>query len=391
MTVKSEPRAEIRASWSRAQASGIDRGGAPALAPLPRADVEQRREASPLAPLVPAMTRALSSALEAGHLMVVSDVEGRVLWRIGSTAVRDGADRLGFVPGSAWSEGNVGTNAIGTALVLGAPVLIRGAEHFAQSHIGWGCAASPVCDPDTGRVIGAVDVSGPSRGLHPAELGLVELAARVASLELREERRLRLDRLRVHATVLVSRLSEPALVVDRLGHPALASGLVAPHRVLLPERMEPGRCWLPVLGMVQADPLPDGWLLRPEPESAGASRLELDLRGDPVLRLDGDAGAWEHRLSLRHAELLFALALAGSQGRNARDLADDLFADPSKVVTVRAELSRLRRTAGSVVLSQPYRIAPQVAVTLTLPEDRGQLLPTSSAPVVTALRVGGAT
>lgn len=385
-----QQRAEIRASWRRALASGMDPGGAPALPPLSLGAIELRREASGLAPLVPAMTRALASALDAGHLMVVSDLDGRVLWRIGTPAMRERADRLGFVPGSAWSEGNVGTNAIGTALVLGAPVVIRGTEHFAESHMGWGCAAAPVCDPGTGRVIGAVDVSGPSRGLHPAELGLVELAARVASLELAEEQRSRLDRLRVHATVLVSRLSEPVLVVDRLGHPALASGLVAPHRVVLPERMEPGEVWLPGLGRVHADPLPDGWLLRPEPESAGAARLELDLRGEPVVRLSGDAGEWEHRLSLRHAEVLFTLARAGVEGRSARDLAEDLFGDAAKVVTVRAELSRLRRTLGAVVLSQPYRIAPQVGVSLLLPEDRALLLPTSSAPVVTALRVGGA-
>lgn len=385
------PRAEIRASWRRARASGMDPGGAPALAPLGLAEIERRREASALAPLVPSMTRALGAALEAGHLMVVSDLEGRVLWRIGTSAVRDRADRLGFVPGSAWSEGNVGTNAIGTALVLGAPVVIRGTEHFAESHMGWGCAAAPVRDPDSGRLLGAVDVSGPSRGLHPAELGLVELAARVAGLELAEERRARLDRLRVHATVLVARLDGPALVVDRHGHPALASGLVAPQRVVLPERMEPGHTWLPGFGRVHADPLLDGWLLRPEPESAGAARLELDLRSAPVLRISGDAGAWEHKLSLRHAEVLLALVRAGEQGRCARDLAEEIFGDPAKVVTVRAELSRLRRAVGATVLSQPYRIAPQVQVSLVLPPDRGRLLPTSSAPVVTALRVGGAT
>ena len=75
--------------------------------------------------------------------------------------VRRLADRLGFVGGSAWTEANVGTNAIGTALVLGEAVQIHGAEHFVESHTIWGCAAAPLVDPWTGTTIGVVDVSGP--------------------------------------------------------------------------------------------------------------------------------------------------------------------------------------------------------------------------------------
>jgi hypothetical protein len=56
------------------------------------------------------------------------------------------------------------------------------------------------------------------------------------------------------------------------------------------------------------------------------------------------------------------------------------------VVTVRAEMSRLRRAVGSVLLSGPYRIAPGVAATVDLPDDRLAALPGSSAPVVQRLR-----
>ena len=70
-------------------------------------------------------------------------------------------------------------------------------------------------------------------------------------------------------------------------------------------------------------------------------------------------------------------------GRTAAELADDLFADPSRVVTVRAEMSRLRRTLGSLLEAQPYRIAPSVRATVLLP-DAGPAIPGSSAPVVAA-------
>jgi len=55
------------------------------------------------------------------------------------------------------------------------------------------------------------------------------------------------------------------------------------------------------------------------------------------------------------------------------------------VVTVRAEMSRLRRTLGSVLEARPYRIAPAVRASVLLPA-RGAAIEGSSAPVVSATR-----
>jgi hypothetical protein len=83
--------------------------------------------------------------------------------------------------------------------------------------------------------------------------------------------------------------------------------------------------------------------------------------------------------------LLVVSGPATTGERPAAQLADDLFADPTRVVTVRAELSRLRRLLGTVLLSSPYRVAPGVVTSLRLPDDRSALLPGSSAPVVRRL------
>jgi hypothetical protein len=40
--------------------------------------------------------------------------------------------------------------------------------------------------------------------------------------------------------------------------------------------------------------------------------------------------------------------------------------DPDHVVSVRAEISRLRRTLGGVLLSQPYRVSGSVDLSLLL-------------------------
>ncbi len=55
---------------------------------------------------------------------------------------------------------------------------------------------------------------------------------------------------------------------------------------------------------------------------------------------------------------------------------------------MRAEVSRLRRTLGSVLLTRPYRVVEDVAVEVLLPTPAARLLPASTAPLVEGLRRG---
>ena len=390
----SSPRGPVAASWRRVAAGGLEPGSQPDVAPLGGAELERRRAASGLAAYVTRLTETLAPVVDAGQMVVVADAEGRVLWRAGSSGVRRAADDLGFVGGSAWTEGNVGTNAIGTCLVLGEGVHIQGPEHFVESHTRWGCAAAPIRDPWSGRTLGVVDVSGPSRGMHPAELALVELAARMTSLEVVEQHRDDLDRLRAVAAPVLAGLRGDVLAVDRFGHLAAAVGTRAPARVALPHDLSGGRLWLPTLGDAVAEPLAGGWLLRlgdglGDAAATGVTRLTLDLRATPLVEVASPSGAWSRRLTPRHAEILLAVVEAGPPGRSAAELAVDLFDDGSRAVTVRAELSRLRRLLGGVVLSGPYRLSADVDVTLRLPDDATTVLPGSSAPVVRRTRQRG--
>ncbi len=381
------PRGTIAASWRRVSAVGLDPGSTPEVPPLKDDELERRRTESRLAEFVPRLSAALSSVTDAGQMVVVADADGRVLWRVGSSGVRRMADGLGFVGGSAWTEGNVGTNAIGTSLVLGEGVQIQGAEHFVESHMRWGCAASPLKDPWSGRTLGVVDVSGPSRGMHPAELALVEMAARLTGLEIVAQRREALDRLRAHAAPLLARLTGDALAVDGDGHLAVGIGARTPDRVALPSDMAGGPVWLPTLGAALAEPLGGGWLLRLGGDAEDLpTQLVLDLTGTPCVQVSGASGSWSRRLSPRHAEILLALVEAGPRGRSATELAGDLFDDPQRSVTVRAEMSRVRRAVGSVLLSGPYRIAPGVMSRIDRPGDPLSVLPGSSAPVVHRFR-----
>lgn len=155
--------------------------------------------------------------------------------------------------------------------------------------------------------------------------------------------------------------------------------------------MSAGAFWLPALGHVSAEPLKGGWLLRLHDDEVAAGDREatsmvLDLTGpDALVHIAGPSGTWTQSPSPRHVEILLSL-VRHREGRSAAELANDLFADPTRTVTVRAEMSRLRRTLGPLLQHQPYRITGGVEPRLILPPERAGLMPESSAPIVNELR-----
>ena len=94
------------------------------------------------------------------------------------------------------------------------------------------------------------------------------------------------------------------------------------------------------------------------------TRTELDLTDRPVLELRADGEPWKTSLTKRHAELLARLQLAGPAGLSAGQLSTALFGDSAHAVTIRAEISRLRRVIGALVDTNPYRLAEGVTLTV---------------------------
>ena len=89
----------------------------------------------------------------------------------------------GLGQGSYWSEGQIGTNATGVALVNAMPAYIVGAEHyFLDFHRLFGSAA-PIHDL-RGRILGAVGVYGPIAAASPYTLALSLSAALAISNQI---------------------------------------------------------------------------------------------------------------------------------------------------------------------------------------------------------------
>ncbi len=307
----------VAASWRRS-AGALVSPDSTAPIELADAELEAYRAAHPLARMLPIFRDLLGGLADDGaHLMAVCDAAGRLLWVEGAPAVLRGAESMNFVPGARWDEAHAGTNAPGTALAVDHSVQIFATEHFSRGVQRWTCAAAPIHDPASGRLLGAIDVTGGDHLAHPHSLALVRATALAAEAWL---------------GALVPRVRR----VSVLGH------------------------------------------------------------DDAVVTVDGR----RLRLGRRHSELL-CLLLVHPDGRTGEQLGFDLYGDDLKTVTVRAELSRLRRVLGPEVLdSRPYRLRGEVdadflTVTRLLARGRvaeaveayaGPLLPASDAPGVVRLR-----
>jgi hypothetical protein len=356
------PRALVSRSWSRVLSFGLDPTRANARDPLPWVEVERRRRASPLALVVDEIRAVLTSVADASRfIVVVTDADGTILWREGSAGVLRRADALGFTEGATWTEDHVGTNAIGTALAEQAPVQLFSAEHFEEGQHPWYCTASPVHDPRTGALLGIVDVSGPALTLHPALVALVDTATKLAEARLWRHHEQALGRLRRSAEHVLATTTGPLLLVDDDGWVAHHAGVLVRDRIAAPRADRP--LTVPGLGLCIPERLGEGWLVRPDER---ALRLTARLRtvdGQGVLEVSGSSdavGSWRAALTPRHTAILRLVAQAGPEGVSAARLSRAMFGDDEHVVTVRAEVSRLRRVVGAIVGTAPYRVADGV-------------------------------
>ena len=205
-------RALVVESWRRSLRQGIDpeQGSAPIR--IEERDLDETRAAHPLTAVMPVIRRLLvDSAAEAGLVVAVSDAAGRLLYVEGASSLRTRAESMAFVPGADWSEASAGTNAPGTALALGRPVQILGPEHLSRQVMAWSCSASPIRDPDTGAMLGVLDVTGGWDVATPHALHLVRATAAAVEAELKITR---LTRSAASAPVVsVRRSAQPSLWV----------------------------------------------------------------------------------------------------------------------------------------------------------------------------------
>ena len=357
-------RAPIAASWQRSYAAGVDPSGDPVAPALADADETSARwQAHPLSGAAELIRTCLEPvASEAPQLIVVTDADGMLLWIEGPAGVRsDAADSMNFTLGAGWSESWAGTNAIGTALAVDHAVQVFAAEHFNETVQRWTCSAAPVHDPDTGRLLGVIDVTGRLETAHPYSLGCVTATAQAVEYQLRRLMHERDARLR-------------ARYEDELAGRPRASLLTPSGRVIAGEdvvgwigrarlAMPPGggEVTLPSGAPALAEPLgqDEAFVVHPARRRPARHRplLRLTLlRHDrPLVELDGQP----LQLSRIRTELL-ALLSAHPDGMTSEELAADLYGDDGRPSAVRLQVFRLRKLIGPWIETAPYRLSLEV-------------------------------
>ncbi|MFC8523483.1 GAF domain-containing protein [Pseudarthrobacter sp. NPDC057230] len=343
----------IRESWLRSAGFKANPDNAAAPLAFDWDELEDYRRQHPLAAIMPVINKLLvQPSHDSGLLVAVGDEVGRLLWVDGDPTLQRRAEGMMFVPGADWSEASVGTSAPGTALALGKGIQIAGAEHYQRAVHPWSCTAVPFHDPDSGAVLGVVDITGTATAVAPHTLSLVEATVAAAQAQLRVER--------------LQRAAELARKPVRRRSPASA-----------------GR---------QGQGAKEGSLYRNSLQLLGRDQALLSLGGRTV------------SLSARHSEIL-ALLSTHPDGLTAEELSSLLYPGDGPTMTLRAEMVRLRKviqqlSPEAVPGSRPYRLPVDLvpdtgqvlsclqrgAHRIALEIYRGGVLPRSEAPGIIELR-----
>ena len=233
----------IAQSWLRCRDQDVDPALARGAVRLDDGGLKRRRDRyrTLLEASAPVMSAARDFLADAGRIMLLADAEGIIIGVEGDAKTRDRADEIALVPGAPWDELATGTNAIGTALAVGQPVQVHGAEHFCEGIKRWTCTAAVVRDPCDASIVGALDISGTSDTYTRQSLAFVvsaaaQIEARLKQLELAERFRI----LESCVSLLSIAHSDGVILFDRRGFAIKANSQAAATLALAGQALAAG-------------------------------------------------------------------------------------------------------------------------------------------------------
>ena len=170
----------IATAHARSLRVGLRASEAPDFHPLRRPALRElvERNHALYAHALPVMETLYAQIVDTQSMVLLTDNEGVILHSFGDSDFVEKANRVALCAGVSWAESARGTNAIGTALVDGQPTVVHADEHFLHANRILTCSCAPIADP-FGRTIGALDVSGDTRGFHKHTLALVRMSAQM--------------------------------------------------------------------------------------------------------------------------------------------------------------------------------------------------------------------
>jgi transcriptional regulator of acetoin/glycerol metabolism len=312
----------VAASWRRSHDAGVD---------SQHVEVQYHEDLDTSSRLVrcsqPILTRLSEETADLPLSIALTDSKARVLSRVDTErTIGIRLDAVSLAPGFDYTEGQVGTNGVGTVFESGQPIYIVGPEHFHEQLQPFACAGAPVRDPLSGRVEGVLDISCLTQHSSPLIYSLVRSAAQDIERNLLLDRSHRQQALFETFMRVDSRSKSAVIAMD--GSVAMSNSLaqslfnVAEHRTISEHASYLMRHSSRAVDQIE---LPSGKVVRIRatriaPGSDAGIVIEVTLRAESptaVQKLDDAAQNAEH-LATRHrraassSRLLDATTLSSS-------------------------------------------------------------------------------
>lgn len=216
-------------SWRRSLGNAVESSAPPQHYQEVDTDSLVRRAA------LPVLDRWQQQLEDTGTTLFLSDRGGRIVARRTSdSSERRRLDSVHAAEGFDYSEDAVGTNALGTSMVEGRPVVVKGSQHYSEVLAVNACAAAPVISP-SGLVLGSIALAGPSEAANPIMLSLTREISQQIAERLRASARPQ-DLALAMSFMRFSNSQRPTVVMDRESILANTPGLpyvnVASHVML---------------------------------------------------------------------------------------------------------------------------------------------------------------
>lgn len=165
----------------------------------------------------PFMRELAKIVKESNFVVVLTDQQGMIMETAGEGEIYKEAEKLNFLPGANWSEEQVGTNAIGTALKIDKTLQVIGSEHYCKTHHAWTCSAAPIHDQN-GKIIGILNMSGYYKNAHLHTLGMVDAAAKSIEYQFSlAAKNKELKKAHKFSTAVLNSMSEGLISINKYG------------------------------------------------------------------------------------------------------------------------------------------------------------------------------
>ena len=183
--IPNKVRPEVYESWKRCQNYDVNPMQQVAPVTIKLDDLQPMLKESELyIASLPIIEQLNNQILGTEHLITLSDDSGRIIHLEGESNILKQAEEMNFIIGADWSEEVAGSNAIGTSLTIGKPVQIFSFEHFCKGVHPWVCSAAPIRDPISKKILGIIDLTGPSEFAQAHSLSVVQSISHIIEQNL---------------------------------------------------------------------------------------------------------------------------------------------------------------------------------------------------------------